>query len=192
MASPQPLFRAQALAHYAQRREKSVLPHLVAPPVFLCCWLLLGLLILATVLAWQAQVPMDTTASGALLPVQPTHHPTANGLEALLFVPAHPALALRVGDAVTVRVVLTGEPFTGTIATILPGVMTPEEARQQYALTGDLALIITQPSVVVQVTVGPTLPPEALEGMSLSAQVQVGSQSVLALLPHLLSGLFGG
>jgi hypothetical protein len=75
---------------------------------------------------------------------------------------------------------------------VLPGVLSPAQAREQYHLTGDAALLITHPSVVVQVRVGPTLPADAIPGSSLSAQVQVGQQSILALLPHLLRGFLGG
>lgn len=192
MISRQHLFRSQALAHYAASREKTVLPRIVTPPVFLCGWLLLGLLLLGTTLAWQAQVPLYAVAAGALLHPQPVSQQTASGLEALLFVPATPAPQLHVGEPITIQVVLTGEPFTGTIVTIVPGVVTPDEARQDYALTGDLALVITQPSVVVQVALGPTLPVDAMEDLSISAQVQVGSQSVLSLLPTLLHGFLGG
>lgn len=67
MMSRQPLFRAQALRHYVRGREKTVLPRLVAPPVFLCLWLLLGLLLLTTALAWHIQMPRYTRALGALL-----------------------------------------------------------------------------------------------------------------------------
>jgi hypothetical protein len=98
---------------------------------------------------------------------------------------------LRVGASFTVQIVLTGESFTGTIAAVLPDVLTPAQARQQYGLTGDLSLVITQPSRVVQVTVGTTLPADALSGSSISAQVPVGEQSVFSLLPQLFSGLLG-
>jgi hypothetical protein len=192
MAGRQPFFRPQALARYAERREHTILPRLVAPPVFVCCWALLGLLLLAMLLVWQVQVPRSTVASGVLQSASPGQQRGANWMDALLFVPANPAPELHVGQAITLEVVLTGERFSGTMATVGSGVLRPEEARQRYALTGDLALLITQPSVVVQVAVGPTLPVDAVEGLSISAQVPVGATSLLALLPHLLSGLLGG
>jgi hypothetical protein len=191
MFSRQPLFRPQALQHYAQSREKAILPRLVAPPVFLCCWLLLGLFLLATLLAWQAQVPIYQEVSGALVDAPSSSQPATNGAQVMLFVPA-PAPELHVGAALTVQIVLTSESFTGTIAAVLPGVRTPDQARQQYNLTGDLALLVTQPSVVVQVHATAALPADASAGLSLSAQLPVEEQSVLSLLPHLLGGLLGG
>jgi hypothetical protein len=192
MFSRQPLFRAQALQQYARSREQTILPRFVTPPVFLCFWLLLGLLLLATTLAWQVQVPLYAGATGALLDAPTSGQPASNGWQALLFVPATPLPELRVGTVFAVQIVLTGESFTGTIAAVLPEVLTPEQAREQYGLTGDLALVITQPSVVVQVVLEPTLPTDAIAGLSLSAQVPVGAQSVLSLLPQLLGGLMGG
>lgn len=113
-------------------------------------------------------------------------------MAALLFVPGNPSPALHAGEAIILRVALTIEPFTGSIASVLPGVITPEEARERYALAGDQALVITQPSVVVQVTVEPGLPADVLPGSVVSAQVPVGSASLLSLFPRLLSGVSGG
>lgn len=190
MASQSPLFRAQAREYYAQSREKAVLPRLVTPPVFLCLWILLGLLLMATVLAWQVQAPIYATASGAIIQQPTATQPTMNAPSLVLFVPANPAPTLHVGTPLTVQVTLTGASFTGSIIAVKPGVLTPEQVVQRYGLTGDLALLVTQPSVVVQVQTA--VQASGLAGLSLSAQVQVGSQSVLALLPHLLSQLLGG
>ena len=190
MFSRQPLYRAQALRQYARSREKAVLPRFVTPPVFHCCWLQHGLLQQATVLARQVQVPIYATASGAIIQQPTANQSTTNAPSLVLFVPAIPAPTLHVGASLTVQVTLTGASFTGSIIAVEPGVLTPEQILQRYSLTGDLALLVTQPSVVVQVQTAVQAP--ALSGLSLSAQVQVGSQSVLALLPHLLSQLFGG
>jgi hypothetical protein len=191
MTSRQPLFRAQALQHYARGREKSVLPRFVAPPVFLCLWLLLGLLLLTTVLAWHIQVPFYTRSLGMLLTSPSANQQATSDVQVILFVPATPTPELRVGASFPVQIVLTGESFVGTIASVQPGVITPEQAREQFALTGDLALVITSPSVVVQVTIRPTHPTNVPSGSTVSAQVQVGEQSILSWLLNLLSGLVG-
>jgi hypothetical protein len=192
MFSRQPLFRIQALEQYAQRREKAVLPRLVTPPVLLCFWLLLGLLLLSTVLAWQVQVPLYQGAPGILLNAAPSRQPAPDDWQALLFVPATPAPELPVGASLTVQMLLTGESFAGTIAAVRPEALSPAQARAQYHLAGDVALLMTQPSVAVQVRVGPTLPPDAIPGISLRAQVPIGQHPLLALLPHLLRGFLGG
>ncbi|MBV9690195.1 MAG: hypothetical protein JO202_10860 [Ktedonobacteraceae bacterium] len=48
--SPRPIFRDRAIKHYLQGRQKDVLPHLIAPPIFLLLWMLLILLLVALVL----------------------------------------------------------------------------------------------------------------------------------------------
>ena len=190
--SPKPsLYRAHALQQYAQRQQKTILPRAISPRVFAACWIVLGLLLLTILLAWQVQVPMYATVSGVLR-ANPASQGAAGGPELLLFVPATPTPQLQVGAALTVQIALTGEQISGTIAHVLPGVLTPDQARAQYSLTGDLALVISQPSVVVEAQVGLPLPADAVGDLSLVAQVQVGSQSALALFPTLLGGLFGG
>jgi hypothetical protein len=191
MIPQQRIFRTQALQQYARSREKTVLPRIVAPPVFLCCWLLLGLLFLATVLIWRVHTPVYAVVFGALVKQHPASHQAAGGLEVVIFVPATPAPEIQVGDSITLQVVLTRQNLRGTIAEAIPGVMTPDEARQRYALTGDLALVIRQPSVVFRVSLGSTLPPGVVPGSSVSAQMRVGSQSILSLLPMLLQGFLG-
>jgi hypothetical protein len=191
MTSRRQFFRKEALEHYARSREKDILPRSVAPPVFLFFWILLGLLLAATLLAWQVQVPTYAAASGFIAQDgQPGIQP-AGETQAVLFVPADLSPTLRAGQSLTLEVALTGQTLAGTITTVRPGVITPDAARQQYALTGDLALVITQPSVVVTLNLGAALPQGIFAGNSLIAQVQVGTRSVLSLLPDLLKGLVG-
>ena len=63
---PRSLFRERALAQYQQRQQRAMLPQLVSPPVFLCSWILLSLLVLAAGLAWWARVPIFVSGSGVL------------------------------------------------------------------------------------------------------------------------------
>ena len=89
MITPRRLYRAQALEQYARRREKDVLPRSVAPPVVLFLWVLLGLLVAATILAWQARVPTYALASGVIV------QQVDGGAMAVIFVPASPPPAVR-------------------------------------------------------------------------------------------------
>jgi hypothetical protein len=191
MIARRQFFRKEALEHYARSREKDILPRSVAPPVFIFFWVLLGLLLAAAVLAWQVQVPVYADASGFIGQNGQTSALPGDETTAVLFVPANAAAALHAGQSITVQVALTGQTFSGTIATVGSSVLTPDEARQQYALTGDLALVIRQPSVVVTLNLGSALPPGVFAGSSIIAQVQVGTQSLISLLPDLLKGLWG-
>src|SRR5579885_2954476 len=92
MMSRQPLFRAQALQHYARGREKTVLPRFVALPVLLCLWLLLGLLLLTTALAWRSQAQRYARAEGALLSSPGVQQRATDEVQAILFVPTTPRM----------------------------------------------------------------------------------------------------
>ena len=186
------IFRQQALNQYVQRREKDILPRSVAPPVFLFLWILLGLLLTTIILAWQTHVPTSIQAAGVL--TQNGHiTPQSNGeILAMLFVPMTTSMELQTGQTVRLQLLATGEQVTATIRSIALDVITPDDARQRYGLTGDLVFSITQPSVVVMASLPTPLPADVSAGRSVSAQVQVGSRSVLSLLPDLLRGIVGG
>ena len=190
MVAQRPLFRAQALQEYARSREKASLPRLVRPPVLLCGWLLLGLLLVATLLAWQARVPTYSLAAGVIVQGSQTAPQGGGQATAVLFVPAAPAVNIPLGQPLSVQLIGQAEPVPATIDSIAPGVITPEAAQQQYGLTSDLAWVITQPSVVVTIILSANLPSSAVVGESLQAQIQVGSQSMLSLFPELLQALF--
>ncbi|MBO0795602.1 MAG: hypothetical protein J2P36_32320, partial [Ktedonobacteraceae bacterium] len=86
------IFRERALREYAQRREKDLLPHTVAPPVFAYSWLLLALLLLLAVLIWSVEFPTYVTGPGTVL------QPEAGGdSEAVIFFPASDAAQIHVG-----------------------------------------------------------------------------------------------
>src|SRR5579883_2850505 len=87
MPSGTPLFRHQALEYYVQSREKAILPRLVKPPVFPLLWLLLGLAVLALLVAWQGQVPVYVSGSGVV---------SERGTIVLAFLPASPAHPLQI------------------------------------------------------------------------------------------------
>ena len=181
--APRSIFRDQAIKSYIERREKDVLPQLVAPPVFLFLWILLGLLMTAGLLAWLAQVPIYLEGSGIILEQQP---PSASGQSeavALIFFPALSASKVRLGLPIQLQVGSTGPFFTEKIDQVEPGIISPSEARKRYMLDNSVSQMLTQPAVVVRVRLGTTIPAHMYAGSVLSAQVQVGSQRVLSLFP---------
>src|ERR1051326_4744263 len=103
MVSRRHLFRAQALQEYAQSREKDILPRLVRPPVLLCGWLLLALLLLATLLAWQTQIVVSVGAAGVIVQDAQAAPEEAGQAAAILFVPASSSPRFPVGRALTVQ-----------------------------------------------------------------------------------------
>jgi hypothetical protein len=189
--SKRTIFRHKALQQYEQSRNKTVLPRYVSPPVFVFLWILLGLLAIAGMAAWLGHVPTYVAGSGVVLDPGSTTQQRGNEAVAIIFVPATPSLALRPGLPVQVQIGSTGPQVASTIMTVEPGIVSPSEARDRYALGGVAPAVITQPSVVVTARLGSSIQAQVYAGSIVSAQVQVGTRSILSLLPG-LGSLFGG
>jgi hypothetical protein len=177
------IFRNKALQYYAQSQERDVLPRFVAPPIFVFLWILLGLLLAATVAAWLGQVPTYVAGSGIVLNQESKTQQGSSEAVAVVFLPAPLNLHLSVGLPVQVQIGSTGTQVFGTINTVEPGVLSPDAARTRYALSGNLEMVITQPSLAVTVGLGTVISAQTYAGSIVSAQVQVGTQRVLSLLP---------
>lgn len=179
LAPGKPMFRSKALTYYARSREKDVLPRFVAPRAFVFLWILMALLLIATLGAWLTQAPTYEVASGVILNTQ------GQNATAVVFLPATSSLKLRTGLPVLLQIGTVGPQLSTTIATVEPGVMSPEQARTHYALNGNLALVVTEPSIAVTVTLGSDIPAQMYAGSVVGAQVQVGTRRVLSLLPFI-------
>jgi hypothetical protein len=53
------IFRDEALRRYVESQEKSVLPRLLSPKIFIYLWLLVALLIVGSILIWLAIKPIN-------------------------------------------------------------------------------------------------------------------------------------
>ncbi len=191
MLPPRSLFRERALAHYQQRQQRAMLPQLVSPPVFLCSWILLSLLVLAAGLAWWAQVPIFVSGSGVLQAQDADSPSEGTQVMALLFLPISEASQVRVGQPVQLQLASTDLQFTGTVSQIEPGAISPLEARQRYDLVGEAAASLTQPSMVVIVKPATAIAASTYAGSLVEAQIQAGTRRVLTLVPgmdHLIGG----
>lgn len=188
---PRFLFREHALAQYQQRQQRAMLPRLVSPPVFLCSWILLSLLVLAAGLAWWAQVPIFVSGSGVLQAQYADSPFEGTQVMALLFLPTSEANQVRVGQSVQLQLASTDLQFTGTVSQIEPGAISPIEARQRYDLVGEAAASLTQPSMVVIVKPATVLAASTYAGSLVEAQIQAGTRRVLTLVPG-MDQLIGG
>jgi hypothetical protein len=177
------IFRDEAIKSYIQRQEKEVLPQLVAPPVFLFLWILLGLLLLTAGLAWVAQVPTYLEGSGIIVEQPPPSATGPSEAVALIFLPAPTASTVRTGLPVQVQLGSTEPALTKKIEQVEPGVLSPSAVRTRYALPSSVSSLLTQPVVVVSVRLGPSILAQRYAGSVVSAQVQVSSRRVLSLVP---------
>jgi hypothetical protein len=188
-----PIFRLDAIRHYAQRREESVLPRLVSPRTFLGLWLLLGLLVASGFLAWFARVPMY--ASGSAVVIDSGESPSSPSGEALIvaFVPPEHLQRLRVGQILRLHFDERSKRLGTPIIAVEPGVSSPEVARRRFGLGDGAALAITQPSAIVLARLQPPssdLPAAVYVGSVYHTQIEVDSRRVISLLP-LIGQIFG-
>lgn len=179
-----PIFRSKTLQKYMQNREKSVLPRIVAPPVFAFCWIVLTLLIAAGIVTWRGQVPSYITGSGIILNTGSVAH-QSNEATAAILLPASDISYIRPGLPVQIHVGQTGPQLHRTIGSVSQKLLSPGAVRQQYGFE------VTDPSLVVTVQLGPTISGYLYSGSPIQAQVQIGTYSLLALFPGINSLLKG-
>jgi hypothetical protein len=179
------IFRQSAIEAYRRAMEKDVVPRLIAWPIIVCFWLLLGVLIAAGLLAWYVQVPTYVAGSGITLARGAMRQPAAGEMVAVVFLPPDQSAHVRVGLPVHVQMGSAGAYVEGTIAKVEPDITSPDAVRKHYRLGGVGSVLITQPSTVVIVKLRTTLPATAYAGSLLTAKIEIGSQRLLALLPGL-------
>lgn len=179
------IFRERAIQHYRRGHEKDVLPRFVAPPVFLGLWIVLGLCLVIVWLAWAIRIPVFTAALGTVVESGQADHPLA-----ILFAPSDQLHAIHPGEAVQVQIGSTG-PLLYSITAVAPTLVGPEEARQRYHLDGTLSLLITAPSVVMEVALNASISASNYAGSIVHAQIKVGEMRILSFLP-ILGQMIGG
>lgn len=167
------IFRERAIQHYRRGREKDVLPRFVSPPVFLGLWLVVSLCLIAGWLAWNIRVPVSIPAIGMVV---------SGETQAVIFVSADHQQSLHQGEPVQVQIGSAG-PFLRTITTVVPGLLSPEEARQRYHLDGALSFLVTEPSVVLVIALDASTLASNSAGSIVHGEVQVGEVSILSFLP---------
>ena len=171
-------FREKAIQKYVQSREKNVLPRLVSPPTFALLWIILVMMIATGLVSWLGQTPRYVTASG-LIPPDKSAAGTQGKDEAvaIIFLPATSPLQVRAGMPAQVQIGSAGLQVTGTIGTIEPTVLSPSQIHQLYTLE------VTDPAFVATIKLGSNISGRLFAGSPVQAQIQVGSQRLLALLP---------
>lgn len=184
--STRTIYREKALQHYVQSWEKVTLPRFVAPSVFTFLWLLLALLLAAALLAWLGEVPIYASGSGFVLSQGASASNSADAATVVVFLPATADSNVKVGLPIQVQIGSTGPQLNATVTTVETTVLSPSDIRQRYGLTGSLATIVTQPSIVLTVNPGSALSAKTYAGSLVSVQVQVGTQRVLSLFNQLI------
>jgi hypothetical protein len=176
------IFREDAVEAYRRVAGKDVVPRLISGPITVCRWLLVVVLVGAVALAWSVRVPTYVGAPGVLV--------APGGAEsfgtrtvAVLFLPPAESPSVRVGRPVRIQVGTSGTGVQGTVTVVDSDVITPETARERHPSLGpDL---VTQPSVVAVVRLEDRPPAGSHGGTWVTAQVETGSQRLVAYIADL-------
>ncbi|HEY5002286.1 MAG TPA: hypothetical protein VII61_03995 [Ktedonobacteraceae bacterium] len=177
------IFRKRALDKYMQRKELHVILRLVSPRMFLFLWVLLLLSVGAGAIVWSIQQPIIVQGKGVV--VQPK---TANGkigktIVVLIIIPPDQQANLKVGQPVSINIAAANITFNSTIQTIENGVMSPAAITTQLNLPIPLAQTLSGPSIVALAPVEPMSLAQTYLGSQCQAQIQIGTQSALSILP---------
>lgn len=185
-----PLFREHALQKYMQRRENDVLPRIVSPPVFICVWIIFGLVVASGLMAWLERVPVYVNGSGVVLTTGKNPNSSQNIVDALVFIPVTASGQIRTGIHGKTQFRESGAYFDSTITSFELSELSPAAIQKYYQLSCSAAQKVVEPSIVVHISVMVPMNNPIFKGTSLQAQLQTGSQRVLALLP-VFDGLIG-
>jgi hypothetical protein len=174
------IFRASALEAYRRRTEKDIVPRIVPRPVIACLWLFLAMLLGAALLAWSVRIPTYVRAPGVV----------RGDRAAVIFIGVDDSARVRPGRPVSGRIGSSDTYMRGAVADVPTGTVGPDAVRERYGAQG-AADLITQPAVPVTVRLADALPAQSYAGSRVAAQVEVGSQRLLGLLPG-IGRVFGG
>jgi hypothetical protein len=184
------IFRESAIQAYRKGTAKDIVPRLTSWPIIACLWLVLAVLVGATAVAWSVRIPVYVGAQGVILQNSAQAGLSGGRATAALFLPPDQSAHMRLGQTVHARIGASGPSALGAVARVEPDVIGPDKARAKYGFEPG-AGTVQQPWTVVIVRLGQSLPPAAYGGRLLTAQVQIGSQRLLELLPG-PGELFGG
>src|SRR6266568_3925963 len=160
------IFRARALQKYIQGREKSVLPRIVAPPVFAFCWLLLVVLMGAGLIAWLGQIPLYISGSGVILTKNILPSRENDEAMAIAILPATSVGRIHSGLSVQIHIGQIGPELTRSVNYVSPGILSPSEVRQRYGL------VATDPALVIVTRLGPDISRQLYAGSAVQVQVR--------------------
>jgi hypothetical protein len=167
-------FRQQALQFYTQQDQVTAMPRFVSLRFALLLWGVLVLCVGAAFASWLIQIPSYVPVSGIVQ--------AQSGSGIVLFLSSREAAGVQRGTPVQVQLGTHGPVFSATVATVEPGVMNPDVARQRYRLGSSAWGVVNEPSIALIVPLAAGYTEQAYAGSLVSAQVQVGSSPVFALL----------
>jgi hypothetical protein len=177
------IFRKRALDKYMQRQEQNVVLQLVSPRMFVFLWALLLLAVGAGALVWSIQEPIVVQGKGVVVQPKTANGKTGQAIVVMILLPPDQQANLKVGQPISINITSANITFTSTVQTIEAGVMSPAAITTQLNLPVQLTQTLSGPSVVAVAPVEPMSLAKTYLGSQCEAQVQIGTQSVLSVLP---------
>ena len=179
---PRQIFRAQALQHYMQRNEKSVLPRTISPFVFTCCWIVLTLSILASFFIWSIPVPNYVDTLGMPI-IQGPSAGTRQTTSILAFFPLSAQAYIQPGQIVQVASPAFESTLTGHITRVDTQHLNATELGERYALSPTLVHYLPADEVFVgTVTTAQAIPSQNDISNRVIIHYQQGTRQALSLL----------
>ncbi|MBO3462200.1 hypothetical protein G7B40_006075 [Aetokthonos hydrillicola Thurmond2011] len=187
------IFRDDAVRRYVESREKSVLPRLVSPRMFIYLWFLLGLLLISSIVAWFSKVPVYASGSAVVVRWKSKKNTSGNIVVAAFFPPQYlPKLQTAQKlflhfDGMSVNGASRGENrLERSVIFVKPEISSPDVVHKQFALDSGAAQNITQPVAAVVAQLEPIstgLTGSTYLGSVGRADVEVGKARAVSLLP---------
>lgn len=190
------IFRESALNRYTERMEKIELPRYATAPWAALGWLGVLLLLTVTGLLLTVQLPESVTGTGIVVDgaaVSEADDPDTHDAMVAVFLPAEYASRVSAGQPVELTLpALTpgsGEAVATRVRAVAPELLSPAQARARFGLDAATGAQLNGPVAVAVLDVA--LPGGLWLGSVGEAQIELGSRSVLSLLPRLLLGESG-
>lgn len=177
------IFRKRAVEKYMQRQEMHVVLRLVSPRMFVFMWMLLLLAVGAGTLVWSIQEPILVQGKGVVVQPKAANGKVGQAIVVLLLLPPDQQANFKTGEPVTITIASSNITFNSTIQNVEAGVMSPAAVTTQLNLPVQLTQTLSGPSVVATAPVQPMSLAKTYLGSQCQVRVQIGMQSVLAILP---------
>jgi hypothetical protein len=174
------IFRSESWRRYLARQETTVFPRLVTPRSLAVMWLLLALVIAASLTILSKEAPVYSP--GAAIAVTGGESFSAEIVFAV-FLPGRQPQDFHPGNAGRVELAKNRPPITGSIIEVEKAQIGLSEATSRFGFPADAPSIIRFPASVAYLRItagGPDLPGAVNRNVIYQAQVQRGTQRAIS------------
>jgi hypothetical protein len=175
------IFRESAVRRYNERLERVELPRYATMPWTRLAWAVGGLMLLLAALLSATRLPFFAVGPGVVI-----HNDATDGTAVAALLPAEYAAQLRLGQTAQLSLMADSAPedaLSATVTAVEPMPLSPAAVRARYGLDAATGALVEGPVAVVLLSFN--LPADQWEGSVADVRIEVGSRSVLSLVPGL-------